>query len=73
MSKRRKVKYIHEGKYVAEVDVEVIEDDTSWSPYLSVPDANKLDAVRAALRRGDIEGAAGLARIYTLQPVAANH
>lgn len=73
MSKRRKVKYVHEGKYVAEVQVEVIEDDTSWSPYLSVPDARKLDEVRAALRRGDIDGAASLARIYTLQPVAASH
>jgi hypothetical protein len=25
MSKQRRVKYIHEGKYVAEVDVELID------------------------------------------------
>ena len=73
MTHRRKTKYIHEGRYVAEVDVEIIEDDTSWSPYLSVTDAQRLDSVRAALRRGDLKAAAVIARVYTLQPVAAAH
>jgi hypothetical protein len=40
---RRKTKYIHEGQFVAEVEVEVIEDESSWSPYLSVTDATRLD------------------------------
>ena len=31
---RKKIKLIHEGKYAAEVSVELIEDDTAWSPYL---------------------------------------
>ena len=70
MTHRRKTKYVHEGNYVAEVVVELIEDDTSWSPYLSVSDADRLDTVRAALRRGDIHTAAAQARVYTLQPVA---
>jgi len=70
MSKRQSVKYVHEGKYVAEVDVELLEDETEWSPYLSVEDAYKLDDVRDALRRGDIAAAAKLARIFALQPVA---
>ena len=73
MTRRHKSKYIHEGRYVAEVDVEIIEDDTSWAPYLSVSDAQRLDAVRAALRREDIKAAAALARVYTLQPVVAGH
>jgi hypothetical protein len=34
---------VHEGKYAAEVDVELLEDETQWSPYLSVEDAYKLD------------------------------
>src|SRR4051794_15796343 len=55
MTHRRKTKYIHEGRYVAEIDVEIVEDDTSWSPYLSVQDAQRLDSIRAALRRGDIQ------------------
>jgi hypothetical protein len=47
MSERR-TKHIHAGRYVAEVDVELIEDQTGWSPYLSVEDARRLDEVRAA-------------------------
>jgi hypothetical protein len=72
MTHRRKTKYIHEGRFVAEVDVEIIEDDTSWSPYLSVSEAQRLDSVRAALRRGDLKSASAHARVYTLQPVPAS-
>lgn len=71
MSKRIRTKYIHEGKFVVEVDVEFLEDETGWSPYLSVEDACKLDDVRGALRRGDFAAAKSLARIYRLEPVAA--
>jgi hypothetical protein len=71
MTPRRKTKYIHEGQFVAEVEVEIIEDDSSWSPYLSLADANRLDAVREALRRGDVNAAATLGRVYRLEPVAA--
>ena len=67
---RRHTKLVHEGNYVAEVDVELIDAETGWSPYLSLDDAYKLDDVRDALRRGDIEIATSLARIYTLTPVA---
>lgn len=70
MSKRRRVKFVHEGKYVTEVDVDLVEDETEWSPYLSVEDAYKLDDVRDALRRGDIAAAARLARVFSLQPEA---
>ena len=70
VTRKRKTKYIHEGRYVAEVDVEVIRDDTSWSPYLSVADAKRLDQVRAALRSGDVKVAAAEGRVYTLEPVA---
>jgi len=70
MKQRKKSKYVHEGQYVAEVDVELLEDETGWSPYLSVEDAYKLDDVRDALRRGDIEAATKYGRIYELRPVA---
>jgi hypothetical protein len=55
---RKSVEFIHEDRYAAEVPVELIEDDTGWSPYLSLEDARKLDAVRLALRRGIIAEAA---------------
>ncbi len=70
MSKRLHTKLIHEGDYVAKVDVELIDGDEGWSPYLSLDDAKKLDDVREALRRGDVKSASRLARIYTLTPVA---
>lgn len=70
MKQRKKAKYVHEGQYVAEVDVELLEDETGWSPYLSVEDAYKLDDVRDALRRRDLESAAKYGRIYELRPVA---
>jgi hypothetical protein len=72
MSKRHRTKYVHEGKYVAEVDVDLLEDETEWSLYLSVTDAYKLDDVRDALKRGDIAAAAKLARVFALQPVAVS-
>jgi len=63
--------FIHEGKYAAEVPVDLIEDDTAWSPYLSPDDARKLDTVRLALRRGDVVEAAKYGRVFELTPVAA--
>ena len=70
MRKRRHTKLIHEGQYVAEVEVELNETDEGWSPYLSLDDAYKLDDVRAALRRGDLKSAMRLSRVFSLTPVA---
>jgi hypothetical protein len=71
MSKRKRTKLVQEGRYVAEVDVELIEDETGWAPYLTSADALKLDDVRAALRRGDLNSASNLARVFELRPVAS--
>jgi hypothetical protein len=70
MSTRRQSKLVHEGKYVAEVEVELVDSDVSWSPCISLSDAYKLDDVRDALRRGDVKTASALARVFTLTPVA---
>ena len=69
MTKRHHTKLVHEGEYVAEVDVEIIDTGDGWSPYLSLEDAQKLDDVREALREGSIERATNLARIFKLTPV----
>ncbi len=60
MSTRKRIKYVHEGRYVAEVEVTLLEDETGWSHYLTVEDACHLDDVRDALRRGDISTASNL-------------
>ncbi len=70
MKKRRHTKLIHEGRYAAEVDIDLIETDAGWSPYMSLDDAQRLDEVREALRRGDIKTAACHSRLYTLTAVA---
>jgi len=71
MNAKHYVKLVHEGEYVAEVDVELMYTDEGWSPYLSLDDAYKLDDVREALRRGDVKSASRLAKVYTLTPVSA--
>ena len=70
-TRRRQLKLVHEGQYAAEVEVELIYDDQGWSPYISLEDAYKLDNVRDALRRGDIEAAAKLGQVFKLTPLIA--
>jgi len=71
MNKRRHTKLVREGAYAAEVEVELIEAEGGWAPYLSLDDAHKLDEVREALRRGDIRTASCLARVFSLTPLSA--
>jgi hypothetical protein len=71
MTKRRHTKLVREGRYAAEVEVELIEAGDDWSPYLSLDDAHKLDDVREALRRGDVLAASRLARVFSLTPISA--
>lgn len=68
---KRVTKVVTEGKYAAAVIVRLFYEDDSWSPYLSVEDAIKLDNVRLALRRGDLKSAGRLATIFQLVPIAA--
>ena len=69
MKKKERTKLVHEGNYVAEVDVELLEEPEGWSPYLSLEDAYRLDDVREALRRGDIKTAAKYSRVFSLTPI----
>ena len=52
--KREKIKYLHEGQYVAEVKIELVEPDTGWSPTMSLDSAYMLDDIREALHNGDL-------------------
>jgi hypothetical protein len=64
-----KTKIIHEGDYMAEIEIELAYTDHDWSPYLSLKEAQKLDQLRIALRQNDLKTASSLARIYYLTPV----
>ncbi len=68
---RKTTELIHEGKYAADVMIELHYSDDSWSPTMSLDDASKLEAVQLALQRGDIAEAAKYGRVYELTPVAA--
>jgi hypothetical protein len=70
MSAKLTTRFVHEGDYVAEVEVELVGSEEGWGPYLSLADAEKLDAVREALRRGDLKAANKDARVFRLVPVA---
>ena len=70
MSTKATKKLVREGDLAAEVEVNLLEAESGWAPYLSLDDAYKLDDVREALRAGDIKRAARLAtRVYRLTPV----
>ena len=70
MMVKKKRKYVHAGRYVAEVEVELIESKDEWAPYLSIEDATRLDDVREALQREDMESASRYGRIYKLEPIS---
>lgn len=70
MMRRKRTKLVHEGNYVAEVEVELLEEPEGWPPYLSLEDAYRLDDVREALRRGDVKTAARYSRVFSITPVA---
>ena len=69
--KRKTVELVREGKYAAEVPVELIEEEGGWSPYFSFEDAQKLEAVRLALKARDLATAAKHGRVFELTPIAA--
>ncbi|MBQ11690.1 MAG: hypothetical protein CMJ45_09095 [Planctomyces sp.] len=62
-------KLIREGQYAAEVDVDLIYDESEWAPYLSLEEAERLDEVREALRKGDVRGVSHFGRIFKLMPI----
>lgn len=69
--KRTTVEFVQAGKYAAEVSIVLIEDEGDWSPRMSLDDAKKLESVRFALERGDIDAAARHGRVFELLPVSA--
>jgi len=71
MKAGKHTKLVREADYVAEVEVDLLNAPEAWGPHLSLEDARKLDAVRAALRVGDFVRASSMARVYRLMPVAS--
>jgi hypothetical protein len=51
---RKTTKLIREGKYAAEVPIDLLYGEELWSPTMSPDDSRKLENARLALQRGDI-------------------
>lgn len=69
--KRTLTKLIHEGDYVAEIDVAVIDSDEGWAPYISLEDACMLDDVREALRHGETQKALQHGKVYSVMELSS--
>jgi len=69
MSGRQRKKMVREGAFIADVPVELLDSPEGWGPYLSLQDARKMDQARVLLRKGDVEGAGKLGRVFRLVPV----
>ena len=70
MTVRSTSRLVRGGEFAAEVEVELVEADGGWAPYLRPEDAYRLDDVRDALCAGDIARASRIAdRVYRLTPL----
>jgi hypothetical protein len=67
---RRRKGLVVEGTFAAEVEVELLDGEDGWAPYLSLADANRLDGVRRALRSKDLKSAGQFGRVFELTPVS---
>jgi hypothetical protein len=74
MKTNQQIERIVEGDLLAEVEVQLMDDDlpgSGWGPYFSVSDVRKLEIVKAALKAGNVAEASKFARVYRLLPVTA--
>ncbi len=69
---RKTTKLIHEGKYAAEVPIELYYGEESWSPTMSADDVRKLENARLALQRGDIAEASKYGQVFELRQIAGD-
>jgi hypothetical protein len=67
--RRKLTRLIHDGGYAAEVEVEIVYDE-DWVRTMPADDARKLEAVRLALKSGNIAEAAEHGRVFQLIPVS---
>ncbi|MCB8836191.1 hypothetical protein [Aurantimonas sp. VKM B-3413] len=67
---RSSVRLIHEGNLAAEVTVKLKDEAGDWSPAISLADMRRLDRVRMALRRGDVQAETKDRRLFRLTPLA---
>ncbi len=62
-------KFIRSGEHIAEVEVQLCQDDRRGYDTLSLADVRKLERVRKALVSGDLQSAMKESKLYRLAPM----
>jgi hypothetical protein len=65
------IKRLREGRYMAEVEVELRQHPGRDYATLSLDDVRRLERVRKALARGDLKAAAADAQLFLVEPLDA--
>lgn len=68
---KTKNRIVREADLVADVSIDLEFTEHEWSPFIRPSDVEKLDAVRRALRSGDVREAMRYGAVYRLTPVSA--
>ena len=68
---KQKTKLIHEGDYVAVVQVKTLEPAPGWESCIPLAEAIRLDEARAALKTGNLREAAKYGQVFRLVPLAS--
>jgi len=68
---KTETRIIREADLAAEVTIELEFTEHEWSPFIRPADVEKLDAVRRALRAGNVREAMKYGTVYRLTPVGA--
>ncbi len=69
---RKATKLVREGKYAAEVPIELFYGEEFWSPTMSAEEVRKLENARLALQRGDIAEASKYGQVFELRLIAGD-
>jgi hypothetical protein len=68
--RRQTTELVRVGNYAVDVAIELIVDEDDWSPSFSSDDALKLDAVRTALKSGNLAEAAKYGHVFELLQIS---
>jgi len=70
MGKITKTKRIYINDIMAEIDVAMTEEPKAWGPHIEPSELDRIDAVRDAIKAGNLKDTAKEARLYSVKPLA---
>ena len=68
---KTEMRIVREADLVTEVEIDLEYSDHDGSPFIKPADVEKIDAVRRALRAGNVREAMRHGKVYRLMPVNA--